>query len=100
VLSRNLNEVFRTMSLGPHRFQSDLKAGDLAWVYVRNLLLIVVTLGLYTPWAQVRVARFRVRAVTVLANGSLDAFVADAARRAPAAAGQEIGDILDLDFGL
>ena len=100
VLSRNLNEVFRTLSLGPHCFHSDLRAGNLAWVYVRNLLLIAVTLGLYTPWAQVHVARLRVRAVTVLANGSVDAFVADVARRAPAAAGQEIGEFLDLDFGL
>jgi uncharacterized membrane protein YjgN (DUF898 family) len=41
-----------------------------------NLALIAVTLGVYTPWAQVRLARYRLSAIELEAHGSLDEFAA------------------------
>ena len=49
VQARNLNEVFGTTSLGPHRVVSDLRATPLISIYLTNLLALVFTLGLYTP---------------------------------------------------
>jgi len=97
--SRNLNEVFNKTSLGPHRFISTLGARELAGIYLSNIFLIIVTLGVYTPWAQIRLARYRLEAVELEANGSLDEFVAGAAAAIPAAAGEEISSFLDVDFG-
>ncbi|HYB64251.1 MAG TPA: YjgN family protein [Steroidobacteraceae bacterium] len=97
--SRNLNEVFGKTELGPHRFVSSLGATDLAGIYLGNLFLIVVTLGLYTPWAQIRLARYRLECIELEVHGSLDAFAAAAAAPVPAAAGEEIGSFFDLDFG-
>lgn len=97
--SRNLNEVFGKTGLGPHRFLSSLSATALTGIYLGNLLLIVLTLGLYTPWAQIRLARYRLECIELEAHGSLDEFAAAAAAPVPAAAGEEIGSFFDLDFG-
>lgn len=100
VLARNLNEVYSTTTLGPHALRSTLSARRLIWIYFTNLLAIVCTLGLYTPWAQIRLAKYRVATVQVLAAGSLDDFVAGATPVTPGAAGEEAGDLFDVDFGL
>lgn len=97
--ARNLNEVFESTTLGPHRFVSWLSAGDLIGIYLGNIFLIVVTLGLYTPWAQIRLARYRLQSLEFVAHGSIDEFTAAAATPVPAAAGEEIGSFFDLDFG-
>ncbi len=60
---------------------------------------MVLTLGLYTPWAQIRLARYRLQGLELEAHGSLDHFVADAAAPIPAATGEEISSLLDVDFG-
>jgi uncharacterized membrane protein YjgN (DUF898 family) len=98
--SRNVNEVFRTTTLGPHRFSSDLSATRLTLLYLGNIAGIVLTLGLYTPWAQIRTAKYRLETLTVLPAGSLDDFVAGARASTPAATGEEIADLFDVDFGL
>jgi len=99
VQARNLNEVFGTTSLGPHRVVSDLRATPLISIYLTNLLALVFTLGLYTPWAQIRLARYRLEGLELEAHGSLDDFVAAAAAPVPAATGEEISSLLDVDFG-
>ena len=98
--ARNLNEVIGHTSLGPHRLHSSLSARRLIGIYFTNGLGMLLTLGLFTPWAQVRLARYRFEAVEVEVHGSLDQFVATTAARVPAAAGEEISSLFDIDFGL
>jgi uncharacterized membrane protein YjgN (DUF898 family) len=71
----------------------------LAGIYLTNTLLIALTIGLYTPWAKVRLARYQVENMRLLTHGSLDDFIATETK-AVEATGSEIGDIFDLDFGL
>jgi uncharacterized membrane protein YjgN (DUF898 family) len=97
--ARNLNEVFNNTSLGPHRFFSRLSASSLIGLYLSNLALIVVTLGLFTPWAQIRAARYRLEAIELEAHGSLDEFTTAAAAPLPSATGEELTSFLDVDFG-
>jgi uncharacterized membrane protein YjgN (DUF898 family) len=97
--ARNLNEVFSHTTLGPHRLTSRLRATELIFIYLRNIFFIVFTLGMYTPWAQIRLTRYRLEALELEAHGSLDEFVAGAAAAVPAAAGEEISSFLDVDFG-
>ncbi|HKZ74223.1 MAG TPA: YjgN family protein [Steroidobacteraceae bacterium] len=100
VQSRNLSEVLNHTSLPPHRLHSSLAARPLIWIYLTNILGIVLTLGLYTPWAQIRLARYRLETTEVEVHGSLDAFVASVAATAPSATGEEISELFDADFGL
>jgi len=97
--SRNLNEVFEHTAIGPHQLHCKLSASRLIGIYFTNLLGMVFTLGLYTPWAHVRLARYRLESIELEARGSLDEFVAAADAAVPAAAGEELSSFFDLDFG-
>ena len=85
--------------VGPHRLLSNMQMWPLLRIYVVNTFLIVLTLGLFLPWAQVRVARYRLESLSLEVHGGLDAFVADQQAQV-AAAGDELGDFLDVDLGL
>jgi len=97
--ARILNEVFGSSSAGPARLHCQLKARRLMWIYLTNILGIVFSLGLLTPWAQVRLMRYRLDVMEVAVTGSLDDFFSSASARSPSAAGEEISDFLDVDFG-
>ena len=94
-----LNLVFHSSSLGPHRFRSRLQAGELLLLYLGNTLGILLTLGLFIPWARVRTARYRLEHLALLPAGDLDAFVAGQVE-AVGSLGDELADMFDLDLGL
>jgi len=96
VLQSNL--IWNKIRLDKHSFRSDQTFWSFFRVLVGNLLLMILTLGLYWPWARVKIARYRAEHTAVLAAGSLDDFIAGATRE-KSAIGEEIADIFDFDFG-
>lgn len=94
-----LNASFSGLELGPHRVESSLQTWPLFVLYLSNFVLIVLTLGLYSPWAKVRQMQYQLENLRVVARGDLDQFVA-AAGEGVDAIGEEVGDFFDLDFGL
>jgi uncharacterized membrane protein YjgN (DUF898 family) len=99
-----LNKCLQNASLGNvqidrHRVLSRLETGQLFWLYISNTVLIVATLGLFIPWAHVRMARYRYECLAVEVQGSLDDFIAGETATA-GAAGDEISDMFDVDLGL
>lgn len=100
--TRYTNMMWNHASLeGGHRFRSTLHAGRVMWLYLGNLVAILCTLGLATPWAMVRLARYRAECFELVANGGIDGFLADTDGER-AAAGAELSDALDLgmDIGI
>ena len=97
--ARNLNEVLNHTRVGPHRLAGTFRAATLVGIYLRNVLLIIVTAGIYIPWAHVRVARYRCESIALEAQGSLEHLSASAAKAVPGAALEELGSFFDLDFG-
>ena len=97
--TRYANLMWRFADLGPHRFESTLRARDVIWIYVTNGLAIVFSVGLAVPWAMIRLARYRAAHFAVWVQGSLDDFTAEA-ERAESATSAELLDALDLDVGL
>jgi uncharacterized membrane protein YjgN (DUF898 family) len=65
--------------------------------YTRAQLDEALTLGLYWPWAQVHLARYRMECLAV--DGSLDQFASAAGPDDAGAMGEELAEALDLDFG-
>ena len=98
-LSRIQNLTWNSTTLGPHRFRSEVGAGRLAWIYLSNFAATILTLGLFRPWADVRMARYRLESVSLLPASSLDEFVAGL-EQSTGAAGQEAADLFDIDIGL
>jgi len=97
--ARIQNLVWNTTALGPHGFESRVSARMLAWIGATNLVLIVLTLGLYMPFAAVRLARYRVGCMSLLPGTALDEFVV-AQKANVGAFGEELGEFLDIDIAL
>lgn len=97
--ARMQNLVWNNTALGPHRFLSDASVWRLFGIHVTNVIFIVLTLGFFTPWAAVRVARFRVEAMTLVAADDMDRFVA-AQQQELSAAGEETAELFDIDIAL
>lgn len=94
------NAVYNNSGLGPHRFGSQLSRRRLTWLYLTNVVAIIVSLGLLIPWATIRLLRYRLETFHIDAQGSLDDFAASQVPSRPGAAGEEISDFFDVDFGL
>ena len=93
------NLVWNHTTIDAHRFESRLRTGRMFLLYVTNLAGLALTLGLAVPWARVRLARYRAESLLLVPGGPLlsTSQLGDAAE---AAAGAELTDAMDLDFGL
>lgn len=99
VAARLQNLVWNRTELGPHGFHAQLRARELLSIMFGNVLLTVLTLGLYKPFADIRLARYRIEHVALLPRGSLDEFVAGLQTK-PSAAGEEMAEMFDFDIAL
>ncbi|QID19420.1 DUF898 domain-containing protein [Nitrogeniibacter mangrovi] len=95
---RLTNLVLNRSNLGDHGFLSQMRARRYMFIVLTNWLLTAITLGLYRPFAVVRLHRYRVEHIAMLPAGSLDDFVAvqEAEVRV---LGEEAADLLDIDLG-
>ncbi|WP_159593052.1 YjgN family protein [Hydrogenophaga sp. BPS33] len=81
-------------------FESRLRFRELFRVTLVNWLLIVVTLGLYWPFAKVRTARLKLEALSLEVEGPVDEWVARAKRSHQGVLGDAAGDFFGIDMGL
>ena len=84
---------------GGHKFHSDVAPLQVLWIALSNAVIVVCTLGLMLPWAQIRMARYLADHTDVQVNGSLDTFVSEVQTRA-GAIGDAYTDIEGIDIGL
>lgn len=97
-ISRVQNLVWNNTKLGEHSISSTLSARGLLWIMFSNFILMVLTLGLFKPFADVRLARYRIKNITLIPAGNLDSFIASEQQQA-GAAGTETAEIFDVDIG-
>lgn len=94
------NAVFNATTLdGGHRLRSDIAPLRLVWIALSNAVVVVLTLGLMLPWAQIRTAHYLASHTHVLPGGSVDDFVSGLQPRA-GAVGDAFVDIEGFDVGL
>ncbi len=99
ITGRTVNAVWNSTSLERHHFSSNLPVGGFIWLTVTNWLLMLLTLGLFIPWARVRSARYRAEHMSFLVDGDLESFVAGELTAA-SALGDEAAEMMDLDIAL
>lgn len=97
--ARVQNLAWNHTQLGPHRFESAIEARRLIFITLTNLLGIVVTLGLYKPFAEIRLTEYLLSTCTVVVSGSLDQFVAAEAQQITAT-GEEAIEMFDIDLAI
>lgn len=93
------NLVWNHAQLEQHRFQSEVKWGRMLFIIVTNYVAVICTLGLFLPFAKVRLMRYRIESLSLLPQGSLDDIVVQAGVDV-GAAGESVADFMDFDFSL
>jgi uncharacterized membrane protein YjgN (DUF898 family) len=98
--SRLQNLVWNHTEIAYNRFESKLGARWLLWIHLSNMVLIILTFGLYKPFAVIRVLKFKVEHMRLVPSGNLEEFLADQTTNDVGAMGQEAGNLFDIDIAL
>jgi uncharacterized membrane protein YjgN (DUF898 family) len=96
---KTTNLLYNSSRLGPHRMEAELKINEYLVLVLVNSLATALTLGLFHPWAKVRIYRYKIGQLTLIPGASLDEFVA-AEKQQVSVLGEEAGDFFDFDIGL
>jgi uncharacterized membrane protein YjgN (DUF898 family) len=97
VTSRIRNAVWNGIALGSHRFISAMQARSLLWILLTNTIATVCTLGLFWPFAQVRLAKYATSTFWFHPAGPLDEFAATLTSDVDAV-GEEVAELFDFDI--
>lgn len=97
VTARVHNACWNEARTDYHRFESRLSASKLFGIQYTNFLATIATLGLFRPFAQVRLARYVAGTLTVFGSSAFDAYSA-AQETEVTAIGQETADFFDFDI--
>jgi len=97
--ARTGNLTLNSAIIGPLRCRSTLRARDLTWLYMSNIIAVFATLGLAVPWVTIRMARYRAAQLCLVGSASLASFMA-APGVVGTATGSEVGDLFDVDVSL
>jgi len=98
-VSRFQNLVWGRTESAEVGFTSTLRFWPLLGLTAKNWALVLVTLGLYWPFAAVAMARLRLSAVSVQMHVPVDDLVART-ERSNDATGDAAGDLFGIDIGL
>ncbi|WP_405054274.1 DUF898 family protein [Telmatospirillum sp.] len=93
------NLIWSNTRLGEHRIECNMSPLGLIWISFGNFVMTIVTLGLFYPWAMVRLARFQMESVRLLPASDLQEFEASEPE-AVGAIGEEAASIFDFDIAL
>lgn len=98
IQTRRTNILYNNIEIDQHQLRSELKTKYMMYLYFTNTLAMVLSLGLLTPWAKVRTAKYRASCTSLAVNGDLNEFSA-AQQKKQSALGEEMGEMFDLDLG-
>ncbi|MGE4317294.1 MAG: YjgN family protein [Deferribacterales bacterium] len=93
------NYIFDNVRLRDIKFRSTMNSSGYFLIAAVNYFVIALTLGLMIPWAKIRITRYRLENMAVLAGSSLDSFAAEEFAQV-GATGEEFSDFFDFDMGL
>lgn len=97
IRSRITNLIWNGTSLEHIAFTSNQRMRDLVWLYFSNTIILFLTLGLATPWAQIRMARYRAERLALTGETDWDKFVGEK-KEMSRAMGEEIAEMFDVDL--
>lgn len=91
------NLVWNHTRLGTHQFAADLQWGRVTFIAFTNLLGIICTLGLFMPFAKVRMTKYLIESIELKVDGGLDNFVTTT-RQHVSSTSEGMADFLDFDM--
>ena len=94
------NRVWNHTTVGEVSFRSNARVLPMTRIYLINILLLIATLGLFTPFAVIRSLKYRLESVTAVTVTGMDQFLGGASVDQVAATGEGAADLFDFDIGL
>jgi uncharacterized membrane protein YjgN (DUF898 family) len=91
------NMTWNHTTVGGHELFSNVSTRRMLWITITNMVAIVLTLGLYKPFAVIRLLRYRLESMGLIARGDLSEFTA-AQQQQVSAAGEETAEMFDVDI--
>ena len=91
------NMINNNITIGENQLYSYLKGTQVGWIYLTNTIAIVASLGLFIPWAKVRMARYTASCTELQVN-DIDSIKA-IEQESGNAFGEEMDEIFDMDIG-
>lgn len=89
--------VWENTTLDNNQFAlNDFSVFRFAFIQFTNLLMIGLTLGLFMPWAVVRLQRYKTETLCLLSNDDFDTLMTPQVAQV-SGIGEEIADVFDLD---
>ena len=95
ILNQALN---RTTLSTRYSFEATISTFRMIGLVFGNLLLMLVTLGLYYPWAHVRTVRYLTSNIAVTGGSDIEGFTSDLVL-GQGAIGEEVASFFDVDVG-
>lgn len=92
------NLTFNSSCLASHNFKANYELKSFGLLLISNLLFTILTLGLFIPWAKVRLAQYAADHIQLDAASDLDSFAA-ISQPEESAFGEEFGDVFDMEVG-
>jgi uncharacterized membrane protein YjgN (DUF898 family) len=80
-------------------FASTLRARDFLFVTITNFIFVIISLGLATPYAKVRMARLMLKSTLIDTSISIDDYTTQKQKES-SAIGEEIAEVFDVDIGV
>jgi uncharacterized membrane protein YjgN (DUF898 family) len=99
IYARLANYTWSNTTAPGLKFISTLSASELIKLRFTNLLAIIFSLGLLSPWAKVRFTQYVLSNLSIVANTDLESFTADTDAETNAL-GDAATDFLNIDLGL
>ena len=98
---RQKNYVWNQLWLNNNSFESSLSVRTMCWLYLSNIIAIVASLGLLTPWAQIRLARYRASCMHLNLRDKWENYRVSKDAEG-SAFGEEVGEAFDvgIDFAI
>jgi uncharacterized membrane protein YjgN (DUF898 family) len=93
------NLIWSNTRVGEHRIECNMSPVRLIWITLSNFILVALTLGLFIPWAAVRLAKFQLESVRLVPAGDLQQFV-ESEPDDVNAVGEEAASAFDFDISL
>ena len=80
------------------RFKCHLPSGRYVWLRIKNMLLTLLTLGLYRPFARVSEYRMKVESVTLHIKGGVEQVAGVMVKQQQGGLGDALADAAGLDL--
>lgn len=97
--SRHFNFFWGNIVSNDLKMESDLKLKPLIILNSKNWILILLSLGLYYPFAKVASTRMQLESLSIFTTLDFNQLVSDASIEEENNLGQAMSDLFDFDFG-